>query len=66
MERVMLTNRQYEHLTIILGKDVAEEYIQRLDYSIGANPQYSYHSHYKTILKWLKEDMSCADAFAPA
>ena len=65
MGRVMLTDRQYRHLTIAFGQEVADEYIQRLDFSIGANPHYSYHAHYKIIIRWLKEDMQCADAFAP-
>ena len=65
MGRVMLTDRQYRHLTIAFGQEVADEYIQRLDFSIGANPHYAYHAHYKIIIRWLKEDMQCADAFAP-
>ena len=63
---VMLTDIQYSYLSRTYGEDVTEDYIRRLEYCILNKPGFKSYSHYKTIIKWLKEDMSCADAFAPA
>jgi anti-sigma28 factor (negative regulator of flagellin synthesis) len=63
---VMLTEAQYDYLTRTYGEDIIGEYIQRLESTILNKFDFKSYSHYKTILKWLKEDMSCADAFAPA
>ena len=64
-EMVQLTDAQYDYLTRTYGEDTAEEYIQRLEYTILNKPGFRSYSHYKTIIRWLKEDMQCADAFAP-
>ena len=63
---VMLTDIQYSYLSRTYGEDVTEDYIRRLENCILSKPGFKSYSHYKTIIKWLKEDMSCADAFAPA
>ena len=63
---VMLTEPQYDYLTRTYGEDIIGEYIQRLESTILNKFDFKSYSHYKTILKWLKEDMQCADAFAPA
>ena len=65
-EMVQLTDAQYDYLARTYGEDTAEEYIQRLEYTILNKPGFRSYSHYKTIIRWLKEDMQCADAFAPA
>jgi hypothetical protein len=36
---------------------MAELYILRLESYILENPHFRSHSHYKTIRKWIKEDM---------
>ena len=64
-EMVQLTDAQYDYLARTYGEDTAEEYIQRLEYTILNKPGFRSYSHYKTIIRWLKEDMQCADAFAP-
>ena len=54
---VHLTDLQYEALCESVGEDMAELYILRLESYILENPHFRSHSHYKTILKWIKEDM---------
>ena len=61
---VMLTDIQYSYLSRTYGEDVTEDYIRRLEYCILNKPGFKSYSHYKTIIKWLKEDMSCADMYA--
>jgi predicted transcriptional regulator len=53
---VHLTDLQYEALCESVGEDMAELYILRLESYILENPHFRSHSHYKTILKWIKED----------
>ena len=54
---VHLTDLQYEALCESVGEDMAELYILRLESYILENPHFRSHSHYKTIRKWIKEDM---------
>ena len=61
---VMLTDIQYSYLSRTYGEDVTEDYIRRLENCILSKPGFKSYSHYKTIIKWLKEDMSCADMYA--
>ena len=63
---VQMTDAQYDYLARTYGEDTVEEYIQRLEHTILTKPGFRAYSHYKTIIRWLKEDMQCADAFAPA
>ena len=65
-EMVQMTDAQYDYLARTYGEDTVEEYIQRLEHTILTKPGFRAYSHYKTIIRWLKEDMQCADAFAPA
>ena len=64
-EMVQMTDAQYDYLARTYGEDTVEEYIQRLEHTILTKPGFRAYSHYKTIIRWLKEDMQCADAFAP-
>lgn len=53
---VRLTDVQYEALCESIGEEMAELYILRLEDYILNHPHFRSHSHYKTILKWIKED----------
>ena len=64
-QTVQMTDAQYDYLARTYGEDTVEEYIQRLEHTILTKPGFRAYSHYKTIIRWLKEDMQCADAFAP-
>ena len=64
-QMVQMTDAQYDYLARTYGEDTVEEYIQRLEHTILTKPGFRAYSHYKTIIRWLKEDMQCADAFAP-
>lgn len=53
---VFMTEEQWDDLLDKLSLDEVNEYVPRLaDYIIN-NPQKTIYSHYKTILKWVKED----------
>lgn len=53
---VFMTEEQWADLLDKLSIDEVNKYVPRLaDYIIN-NPQKTIYSHYKTILKWVKED----------
>ena len=56
-ELVMLSFEQHRFLTEWVGTDTTEEYIQRLDYAIATKPAFRSFSHFKTIKKWIMQDM---------
>jgi len=52
---VTLTDAEYQGLLNTYGKEIAEDYIQRIDeYMYYNNKQYP--SHYKTIIRWIEID----------
>ena len=55
---IMLTYKQYADLQKRLGKETLEHYIARLESTLLFRPGIYVKSHYKTILKWAREDAS--------
>ncbi len=53
---IMLTYKQYIDLKNRLGKETLEHYIARLESTLLFRPGIYVKSHYKTILKWARED----------
>ena len=52
---VTLSDAEYQGLLNTYGKDITEDYIQRIDeYMYYNNKQYP--SHYKTIIRWIEND----------
>ena len=52
---VNLSDAEYQGLLNTYGKDITEDYIQRIDeYMYYNNKQYP--SHYKTIIRWIEKD----------
>ena len=56
-ELVLLTYDQHKFLSDWVGADTADHYIQRLDYQISTKPSFRSFSHFKTIKKWIMQDM---------
>ena len=54
---VNLTERQYDYLSGWVGELIAENYILRLESYILEHPTFRSHSHFKTIKRWLLQDM---------
>ena len=54
---VLLTYDQYTSLVDWLGEDTAEGYIGRLERMMLEKPAFRSFSHFKTIKKWIMEDM---------
>ena len=54
---VNLTERQYDYLSGWVGELIAENYILRLESYILEHPTFHSHSHFKTIKRWLLQDM---------
>jgi len=59
MGLVVMTGEQHARLCDVLGDDIAENYIYQLEAYLSANPTGYLKNHYKTILKWAKDDSSC-------
>ena len=58
---VLLTINQYDDLNKRLGEDTANHYIARLDGYIFTHRNVFVKNHYKTILKWAREDAELED-----
>lgn len=56
---VVMTGEQHARLCDVLGDDIAENYIYQLESYLSANPCVYLKNHYKTILKWAKDDSTC-------
>ena len=54
---VNLTERQYDYLSGWVGELIAENYILHLESYILEHPTFRSHSHFKTIKRWLLQDM---------
>ena len=52
---VNLSDAEYQGLLNTYGKDVTEDYIQRIDEYMYYNNK-NYPSHYKTIIRWIEKD----------
>lgn len=59
MGLVVMTGEQHARLCDVLGDEIAENYIYQLEAYLSANPTGYLKNHYKTILKWAKDDSSC-------
>lgn len=55
-ELVMLTMEQYQSLFDLLGEELLNHYIMRVQAYLMNYPSRTINSHYRTILKWVKED----------
>ena len=53
---VTMTEGQYDALCDALGKEIAESYIGRLETYLISNPAVCLKNHYRTLLKWARED----------
>lgn len=61
--KVFLSGSQYDFLRLTYGEELTEEYIRRLEEAMIAKPLFRSFSHFKTIIKWLAEDMQCGDPY---
>jgi hypothetical protein len=52
---VNLSDAEYQGLLNTYGKDITEDYIQRIDEYMYYNDK-QYPSHYKTIIRWIEKD----------
>lgn len=55
LDFVLLTTAEHDSLIQKYGKDVTDEYIERVNNYVGSNGR-RYKSHYFTILQWIKKD----------
>ena len=55
-ELVMLTLEQHQSLFDLLGEELLNYYIMRVQAYLLNYPSRTLGSHYRTILKWVKED----------
>ena len=55
---VTMTESQYTAFCNLVGDEMAEIYINRLETYLISNPDVCLKSHYKTLCKWVREDAS--------
>ena len=53
---VTMTEEQHEAFCNLVGDEMAEIYVNRLETYLIANPSLCLKSHYKTLCKWARED----------